>query len=30
MEVRKIIVAMRGRNPDNPSDRRGVYIWNKN
>lgn len=22
MEIRRIIVAMRGRNPDNPSDRR--------
>ena len=27
MEIRRIIVAMRGRNPDNPSDRRGgIYL----
>ena len=27
MEIRRIIVAMRGRNPDNPNDRRGsIYL----
>ena len=27
MEIERIIVAMRGRNPDNPSDRRGgIYL----
>lgn len=30
MEVRRIIVAMRGRNPDNPNDRRkGIYLEQK-
>lgn len=30
MEIRRIIVAMRGRNPYNPSDRRGgIYLEQK-